>query len=74
MREYKSYPFRGRDPILRKTLILMDGHKASEISKKSTVSTSTFHSWRKKTRRPQFATIAAVWGAFGRKSVPISGD
>jgi hypothetical protein len=74
LRPYKTYRFTRRDPVLSKTLMVMDGIKASEISKLSGVSVSTLSNWRKKNKRPNFCTIAAVWLACGMTSVPLKGN
>jgi hypothetical protein len=76
---YKSYPFRKRDPILRKVNILMDGRPATHIAEASGVSASTVRFWRKPngtakrkpTRTPKFATIAAVYLACGRTTIDL---
>ena len=71
---YKAYPFRGRDPILNKTLSLMDdtGMSNAEINRVSGVSTSTMGNWRRKTRKPMFCTIEAVARACGKTLVFVN--
>jgi cyclopropane fatty-acyl-phospholipid synthase-like methyltransferase len=74
MRPYKSYIFRGgRDPIMEKTLTLMDnsGMSKTDIHKASNVSMSTMRNWVERTARPQFCTIAAVHKACGNKRIDI---
>jgi DNA-binding phage protein len=63
---YKSYVFRSIDPIMDELMPILRSNKASELSKLSGVSTATMYQWRKrKTRRPQFATVSAVALAAG---------
>jgi len=79
LKPYKSYPFRKRDPILRKVNILMDGKPATQIAQASGVSASTVRFWRKPngtpkrkpTRTPKFATIAAVYLACGKSTIDL---
>jgi transcriptional regulator with XRE-family HTH domain len=65
---YKTYMFKDKDPVIDRlrTMVADDGSKYSEISNASGVSYSTLHNWFDgATRRPQYATIAAVAGALG---------
>ena len=67
-RLYKSYNFVDKDPVIDKlrTIIKREGHSYSELSELSGVSVQTFYNWFDgNTRRPQYATIAAVIGALG---------
>jgi hypothetical protein len=74
---YKSYMFREKDPIIDalRTAVseaqVSGTHKTYTIlSNASGVSTTTLHGWfHGKTRRPQFATTAAVGRALGKKGV-----
>jgi len=70
---YKSYVFRGRDPIIDQALrwINQSGSSLSAIEKLSTVRSSTMKSWRNKTRRPQFCTIVAVAKAQGKTTIDL---
>jgi transcriptional regulator with XRE-family HTH domain len=63
---YKSYVFRSTDPILDELQPLLRSMRHSELSKLSGVSATTMSNWkRKRTRRPQFATVSAVALAAG---------
>lgn len=60
---YKSYNFVDKDPVIDvvRTIIDDSGMKQKKISAESNVSLSTIQSWLKgRTKRPQFATVAAV--------------
>lgn len=63
MKPYSTYVFKTHDPILDelRTVVMDSGLKFSQIAECG-VSTTTLYSWfkRRKTRRPQFATISAV--------------
>jgi hypothetical protein len=62
MKKYTAYIVKERDPILDLIggIIHESGLKVSQITENGT-SPSTLYSWRKrKTRRPQFATISNV--------------
>lgn len=70
LKPYKSYPFKGQDPIAGKVLDVIDqsGVKASVVSRESGVASSTVGNWRKrKTKRPLFATVNAVLMALDRE-------
>jgi hypothetical protein len=72
LRPYKTYKFTGQDPMTGKVLDEFDevGATASAVSRDSGVSTSTFGNWRKrKTKRPQFATLNAALMALGKELV-----
>lgn len=66
---YRTYSFIDKDPIIdvMRTLA-QDSHKSyREISDESGVSSTTLRNWDLgKTRRPQFCTVAAVAGVFGK--------
>lgn len=67
LKVYKSYNFIDKDPILdyTRTKVYANGGP-SQISKASGVTPTTLYNWYKgKTRRPQFATVAAVLLACG---------
>ena len=69
---YTSYNFVDKDPVIDKmrTLVKREGFSYGEISGKSGVSASTMHNWFEgKTKRPQYATVMAVAGALGYRSV-----
>lgn len=71
---YPSYLFRDHDPVIDKlhTLVADSGNSLKsekarkKVSEASGVSASTLHNWHlRKTKRPQFVTIAAVVTALG---------
>lgn len=65
---YKSYVFRGKDPIIDRvrTIIKDEGVKYSHVANVSGVSASTLHNWFDgATQRPQFATVMAVVRSLG---------
>lgn len=66
---YRTYSFVDEDPILGIMLSLVDDSKLSisEVNERTNVSKTTLYNWRqRKTKRPQFCTIAAVAGAVGK--------
>lgn len=66
---YRTYSFADEDPILGVMLSLVDDSKltVAEINERTNVSKATIYNWKKrKTKRPQFCTIAAVAGAVGK--------
>jgi hypothetical protein len=74
---YTTYVFRQTDPILDELrgVVLDSGLKLSQIAECG-VSTSTMYNWfrrpgsnRRRTRRPQFATISAVALACGADGI-----
>lgn len=80
---YTYYSFRFYDPILDKTLALMDDMVSSgrykshaAIAKDANVSESTPRNWKRnakrRVRRPQFSSVAAIWATAGRKTIDIS--
>jgi len=65
---YPTYLFGDHDPILDQidTLIADSGMKLAEVAVRSHVADGTLINWRKrKTKRPQFATVKAVVRAMG---------
>lgn len=73
MKPYTTYVFRTHDPILDelRTVIQDSGLTKKQISECG-VSTTTLYSWfgrKRKTRRPQFATISAVALACGAEGI-----
>lgn len=63
MKLYKTYEFRGQDPVVREVLALVthSGMTKAELARQTNVASSTVAGWRKgKTKRPQFATLQAV--------------
>lgn len=66
---FKSYVFRQTDPVLDALMPMLRSHKVSQLNEMSGVSKATIRNWKKKkTRRPQFATVSAValaTGAYG---------
>ena len=73
LRIYKSYNFVDKDPIIdyTRTRVFAQGGP-SKISKASGVTATTLYNWYGgKTRRPQFATIAAVLLACGETTLDL---
>lgn len=69
---YKTYVFRDKDPIIDhlRTAIKDDGRRRSEIADGSGVSANTLTNWFEgTTRRPQFATVAAVARCMGPRGI-----
>lgn len=65
---YKSYNFVNKDPVIDKvrTMIEKSGLTYQEIEDSSGVTSQTLRNWfGGETRRPQFATVAAVTAACG---------
>jgi DNA-binding phage protein len=74
-RSYITYHFKDHDPILDwvDTAIADSGENFTHIERRSGVTTETLRKWRnRKTRYPQFATIAAVARSLGIDSIPIT--
>ena len=71
MFRYKSYRFTARDPIMDKTLSLMEntGKSNAELHRDSGVAAATMRNWVDRTKRPQFCTIEAVARACGKTLV-----
>ena len=62
MKKYTTYVFKTHDPIIEelRSVVMESGLKRKQIAECG-VSTTTLSNWfKKKTRRPQFATISAV--------------
>lgn len=69
---YKSYKFKGQDPVLPKVcgFMLDSGKTFTEIHQESGVSLSAMYNWRnRKTISPKFATVNAVARACGQELV-----
>lgn len=67
---YRSYNFTTKDPVIDRirTIVKDEGLSYGEIHIISGVSSTTMHNWFEgETRRPQYATIAAVTSALGYK-------
>ncbi len=70
--QYKSYMFLDKDPVIDtlRTAVSTSKQKYSAISMNSGVATSTIYNWfHGRTRRPQFATVAAVARALGKNGI-----
>lgn len=66
LRLYKSYNFVDKDPVIDRVRSIVAGKTYKEIAEKSGVSITTLHNWFDgQTKRPQFATVAAVVRAMG---------
>lgn len=67
---YRSYSFKTKDPVIdrMRTIVKDEGLSYGEIHIISGVSSTTMHNWFEgETRRPQYATVAAVTSALGYK-------
>jgi transcriptional regulator with XRE-family HTH domain len=67
---YRTYNFVDKDPVIDRirTIIHDEGLSYSEIHTISGVASATLHNWFEGgTRRPQYATIAAVTSSLGYK-------
>lgn len=65
---YKTYAFKDKDPIIDalRTAIADSGVSYEEIHERSGVAETTLFAWfYGLTRRPRYATVAAVAGAIG---------
>lgn len=74
---YKAYPFIDKDPVIDvlRTLKRDTEMSDSEIMGGGGPTTSTLRNWFKgKTRRPQFATVAAAAVAMGATSLPLTSE
>jgi len=72
---YASYSFTDKDPIIDRLRSVVQASKESytRIGADSGVSPQTLHQWfHGKTLRPQFATVAAVFGALGFDVLPVA--
>lgn len=68
LKPYKSYNFRDKDPVIDVLRTAReDGHvRMTDLTAASGVSATTYYNWwQGKTRRPQFATVAACARAMG---------
>ena len=67
---YKTYAFKDKDPVIDHLRTAMNGHKYSKVSNDSGVSAGTLANWFEgPTKRPQFATVAAVAKSLGPDGV-----
>ncbi|MEH2525895.1 MULTISPECIES: hypothetical protein [unclassified Bradyrhizobium] len=67
---YRSYNFVDKDPVIDRirTIVEDEGLDNREIHVISGVSATTLHNWFEgETKRPQYATIAAVTSSLGYK-------
>lgn len=74
---YKAYPFSEKDPIIDvlRTIKRDTEMKDSEITAAGGPTTSTLRNWFVgKTRRPQFATVAAAASAMGATTLPLTSE
>lgn len=72
---YRNYSFVDKDPIIdfTRTAVAKSKKTYTAIHNGCNVSTSTLTNWfHGKTRRPQFASIAAVLIECGVKDIPLS--
>jgi hypothetical protein len=72
---YRNYMFIDKDPIIDFTRTAVERSKKSyqSIHDSTNVSTTTLYNWfGGKTRRPQFASIAAVLIECGVRDIPLS--
>lgn len=74
---YKAYPFTTKDPVIdvlrtvKRDAEMTDG----QIRDAGGPTTGTLRNWFKgKTRRPQFATVAAAGVAMGLSSIPLTSE
>ena len=75
---YKAYPFQEKDPILSVLWAIKrnKGIKDTEIKEEGGPALATLRNWWPdgKTRRPQFATVAAAAVAMGLTELPITSE
>lgn len=74
---YKAYPFMDKDPVIdvARTVKRDKGMSDREIFEAGGPAVATLRGWFVgKTRRPQFATVAASFGAMGLSSIPITSE
>lgn len=72
LRPYRSYNFREKDPVIDVLRTACEDAKArlTDLCADSGVSPTTYYNWWKgKTRRPQFATVAACARALGADAI-----
>lgn len=75
--KYKAYPFVDKDPIIDvlRTIKRDARMKDSQITAAGGPTTGTLRNWfGGKTRRPQFATVAAAAVAMGATSLPLTSE
>ena len=75
MKKYTTYPFVDSDPIMDVLTSVQErqGVSTKDVSKISKVSASTLNNWKNgRTKRPQFATVAAAAGALNLESLPLT--
>ena len=75
--KYNTYSFVEKDPVIDvlRTMKRTTEMKDSELAHLSNVSVSTIRNWfGGRTRRPQFATVAAAAVAMGYEVVPLTSD
>ena len=71
---YASYSFTDKDPIIDRLRSAVQSSKESyaKISEDSGVSATTLYAWfHGDTKRPQYATVAAVFSALGFDLRPV---
>ncbi len=74
---YKAYSFIDKDPIIDvlRTIKRESLMKDSEIHSEGGPAIATLRNWfNGKTRRPQFATVAAAAVAMGHNSLPLTSE
>ena len=74
---YKAYSFVSKDPIIDvlRTIKADAGMKNIEIHEAGGPAIGTLNNWfNGKTRRPQFATVAAAAVAMGKKELPLTSE
>jgi transcriptional regulator with XRE-family HTH domain len=75
--KYTTYPFGGQDPIMDvlHRVKISTNKTDTELTAATKVAPGTLRNWwKKKTKRPQFATVAAVANALGITELPITED
>jgi hypothetical protein len=75
--KYKSYSFVDKDPVIDSLRSAVSASKLSyrKLHEDSGVAVSTMHNWfHGNTRRPQFATVAAVLRAAGKRGIIFSSN
>lgn len=69
--KHSAYAFKGQDPVIAALRMALDGEiSVAEVSRKSGVHQSTIYALvstlrKKRTRRPQLATVAAIGSVIG---------
>ena len=72
IKPYKLYKFSGQDPMTSKVLRELEDadFKPAAVARESGVASSTLGNWRKKkTKRPQFATLNAALMVVGKELI-----